>query len=96
VLGTCISAGGELAVVDVGLKALSVDHGPPAVDGADVVLVSDEHLTIRAAGAPLPRPGDRVTVWPSHVDPTVALHEQLHVVDDEAVLEVWPVDLRGW
>ena len=40
--------------------------------------------------------GDRVRVIPSHVDPTVAYHRHLHLVDDDDVLESWPVDLRGW
>jgi D-serine deaminase-like pyridoxal phosphate-dependent protein len=41
--------------------------------------------------------GDKVMVTPAHVDPTVAMHERLHVVDATgAVVDVWPVDLRGW
>jgi D-serine deaminase-like pyridoxal phosphate-dependent protein len=42
--------------------------------------------------------GDRIRLIPAHVDPTVAYHAALHVVDLEAgrVLETWPVDLRGW
>ena len=48
-------------------------------------------------GQPLPRVGDRVSVLPAHIDPTVAYHEAIHVVDEEdRVTEVWPVDLRGW
>jgi len=35
-------------------------------------------------------------VLPAHVDPTVAYHEFLHVVDGDAVVERWDVDLRGW
>jgi len=33
---------------------------------------------------------------PAHVDPTVAYHERLFLVEDDEVLDVWPVDLRGW
>jgi D-serine deaminase-like pyridoxal phosphate-dependent protein len=40
--------------------------------------------------------GDRVRVVPGHVDPTVAYHDRLHLVDGDDVAEVWPVDLRGW
>ena len=40
--------------------------------------------------------GDRVRVLPAHVDPTVALHAGLHLVDGDTVVETWPVDLRGW
>jgi len=94
VLATVISVSPRFAVADCGLKALGMDHGNPAVDGAKVWFCSDEHVTF-APERPL-RPGDRIRVWPAHVDPTVAYHERLHVVDGEDVVEVWPVDLRGW
>ena len=59
-----------------------------------------EHVTFAPdpeSAAPLSvRVGDRVRVWPAHVDPTVAYHEALHVVDGEDVLETWAIDLRGW
>jgi D-threonine aldolase len=100
VLGTVISAtapAGEMpgwAVADVGLKALGMDHGNPTVPGGQVWFCSDEHLTF-AAEEP-PAVGDRVRVIPAHVDPTVALHERMHLVRGEDVIETWPVDLRGW
>jgi D-serine deaminase-like pyridoxal phosphate-dependent protein len=44
--------------------------------------------------------GDRVRVLPAHVDPTVALHDRMHLVTgdgpDATVVDTWPVDLRGW
>ena len=94
VLATVISVSPRFAVADCGLKALGMDHGNPTVDGAKVWFCSDEHVTF-ASERPL-RPGDRIRVWPAHVDPTVAYHERLHVVDGEDVVEAWPVDLRGW
>ena len=42
------------------------------------------------------RVGDRIHVLPAHVDPTVAYHDQLYLVDGDEVVESWPVDLRGW
>ena len=91
-----VSSGGW-AVVDAGLKALGMDHGnPTVVDAGDCWFVSDEHITF---GTRAERPvavGDRVRVLPAHVDPTVAMHERMFVIDGEEVLDVWPVDLRGW
>jgi D-serine deaminase-like pyridoxal phosphate-dependent protein len=55
---------------------------------------SDEHITF--ATDPMPRVGDRVQVVPAHVDPTIALHERMHVVDGDEVMDVWEIDLRGW
>jgi D-serine deaminase-like pyridoxal phosphate-dependent protein len=101
VLATVISVNrGGWAVADCGLKALGMDHGNPSLaDGGLVWFCSDEHLTFSPAdGHPLPTVGDRIRVIPAHVDPTVAYHESLHVVDPatDRVVEVWPVDLRGW
>jgi D-serine deaminase-like pyridoxal phosphate-dependent protein len=101
VLATVVSVNPKgWAVADCGLKALGMDHGNPALaDGGTVWFCSDEHVTFAPAdGVALPAVGDRVRVLPAHVDPTVAYHAALHVVDDEReqVEEVWPVDLRGW
>ncbi|TDD51622.1 metal-activated pyridoxal enzyme [Saccharopolyspora elongata] len=94
VLGTVISASPKWVVADVGLKALGMDHGNPAIPGARVHFCSDEHLTFTPETPA--QVGDRVRVLPAHVDPTIALHERIHVVDGDEVVEVWPVDLRGW
>ena len=45
VVGTVISVGDGFAVADVGLKALGMDHGNPAIVGAKVWFCSDEHVT---------------------------------------------------
>ena len=85
------------AVADAGLKALSTDHGPPTIEGASVWFCSDEHTTFAPdEGSPLPAVGDRVRLLPGHVDPTVAVHDRLHLVRGDEVLDTWPVDLRGW
>ncbi len=96
VLGTVISVSPQWAVLDVGLKALGMDHGNPSVDGATVWFCSDEHLTYAPEGDERPRAGDRVRVWPAHIDPTMALHERVHVVEGDEVVDTWPIDLRGW
>jgi D-serine deaminase-like pyridoxal phosphate-dependent protein len=97
VLGTVISVRPQWAVLDVGLKALAMDHGNPSVDGALVWFCSDEHLTCSAnEGEPAPRLGDKVRVWPAHIDPTMAKHERVYVVDGDEVVDEWAVDLRGW
>ena len=88
---------GGWAVADGGLKALGMDHGGPAVVDHVLVYCSDEHTTFAAAeGRPLPAVGDRVRLLPAHVDPTVAYHERMYVVDGEDVLDCWDIDLRNW
>lgn len=101
VVATVLNTTPEYAVADCGLKALGMDHGSPAIEGADVWFCSDEHVTFATSDdGPHHRPGDRVLVQPAHVDPTVAYHDVLHVADgeglDAAVVDAWSVDLRGW
>lgn len=84
------------AVADLGLKSLGMDHGNPTLPGALVWFCSDEHTTFSAVEGGAFAVGDLVRALPAHVDPTVALHEQMHLVDGEQVLQSWPVDLRGW
>jgi D-threonine aldolase len=94
ILSTVISVSAGWMVADCGLKALGMDHGNPTVEGAEVWFCSDEHLTFKPGSAL--RVGDRVRVLPAHVDPTVAYHDSLYVVDGEEVVDRWDVDLRGW
>lgn len=96
VLATVISVSRDgYAVCDCGLKALGMDHGKPSMEaGHQPLLVSDEHLTF-AVGQPV-KVGDRLRVLPAHLDPTIAYHERMHVVEGEEVVETWAVDLRGW
>ena len=94
VLATVISVSPGYAVADCGLKALGMDHGNPTVQGAQVLFCSDEHITFAPDRAL--RVGERIQVWPAHIDPTVAYHERMYVVSGEQVLDIWPVDLRGW
>jgi D-serine deaminase-like pyridoxal phosphate-dependent protein len=94
IVGTVISASAHHAVCDVGLKALGMDHGNPKIDDADVWFCSDEHTTF--ASHTSVAVGDQVRVWPAHIDPTMAMHERAYLVDGTAVVDEWPIDLRGW
>ncbi len=92
VLATVVSSSPEWSVADAGLKTMGMDHGNPDVEGSTLWFLSDEHATF----AP-PRPvGDRVRLIPAHVDPTMAYHERMYICSGEDVIDVWPVDLRGW
>ena len=88
------------AVLDGGLKALSVDSGNPKLLGeGEVIFCSDEHTTITNGSW---RVGQRVGLRPSHIDPTIAKHEFIYLVEeieeslDAEVLETLKIDLRGW
>ncbi len=96
VLSTVISVSDGFAVCDAGLKSLTMDHGKPSLpsDVGEVWFCSDEHITF---GPTTPASvGQRVRISPAHVDPTVAYHEVMWVVDGEEIVDQFPVDLRGW
>jgi D-serine deaminase-like pyridoxal phosphate-dependent protein len=92
------------AIVDAGLKAVSVDSGLPEVVGDKRVRftkISDEHgvLTAETAGI-LPGYGEKLLVIPGHCDPTVNMHDFYVCVRGlntagAHVEAVWPVAARG-
>ena len=99
VLGTVISKSIDWLVIDVGLKSLGMDHGNPSVDGFDVLFCSDEHTTLatkKESKNTKVSVGDKLRVIPAHIDPTMAMHELAFLVRGDEVIDLWPIDLRGW
>jgi D-serine deaminase-like pyridoxal phosphate-dependent protein len=96
---TVVSVNDNIAVLDCGLKTLTIDHGNPKLPDdvpADVLFLSDEHTTLVIRDGWTAQPGDRVWVRPSHVDPTVNLHDRLYAYRGEEVVDVWDVAARGY
>ncbi len=97
VLATVISVNAKgWIIADCGLKALGMDHGNPSWDEGEVFFCSDEHITLAPRELSDWKVGDRVRIWPAHVDPTVARHEQFWLVDGDTVTDCWAIDLRHW
>jgi D-serine deaminase-like pyridoxal phosphate-dependent protein len=100
VLGTVISRPRPgLCVTDSGHKACTEDHGNPDVrdlPGASVLFLSDEHATIGIPADSGIKVGDHIRLWPSHIDPTINLHDVFYVLDGDAVVDVWPIAARGY
>ena len=100
VLGTVLSRSQpERCVTDSGHKACTFDHGNPSVkgiEGASVLFLSDEHAAIELPPESDIAVGDRIELWPSHIDPTINLHDVLYVVDKDEVVDRWPVAARGY
>ena len=98
------------AVLDAGSKSLFSERARPgfALEGYDgfgyirgapearIVNLSEEHGTVALPGdARFPGVGETVEIIPNHVCPAVNLHDELHVVDGDDVLEAWPIAARG-
>ncbi|MFT4773450.1 MAG: D-serine deaminase-like pyridoxal phosphate-dependent protein [Candidatus Azotimanducaceae bacterium] len=97
VLATVISVSPKgWIVVDCGLKSLGMDHGNPSWSGGKVLFCSDEHTTLSPTDLADWKVGDRTRLLPAHVDPTVAKHQQMWVVDGDTITDKWDIDLRFW
>lgn len=100
VLGTVISRPtAERCVADSGHKACTKDHGNPSVrdlQGASVVALNDEHAVIAIPHDCTLKVGDRIQLLPSHVDPTMNLHDVVYAVDGDSVVGMWPIAARGY
>jgi D-serine deaminase-like pyridoxal phosphate-dependent protein len=94
---------GVRAVVDAGLKALSIDSGMPTVVAADgqprpeaaYTRISDEHGVIELRGAADYALGEKLKLIPGHCDPTANLHEQYAGIRKGRVEAIWPITARG-
>ena len=76
-----------------------MDHGNPTIEGAQGLVLLRRARDVRAGGdgrCAASDVGDHVKVLPAHVDPTMALHERMHIVNGDDVIDTWAVDLRGW
>lgn len=91
----------DRAVVDAGLKSLSDDSGPARLADAPGWIyqhAGDEHGKLTPTGEPGRRElnvGDRVRLIPSHIDPTINLHEAMYAHRGGQIEAVWPVAARG-
>ncbi len=100
VLGTVLSRPRpEQSAADNGHKAVTQDHGNPdvkGIDGASVLFLSDEHATIALPSDSPLAVGDRIELWPSHIDPTINLHDVMYAIEGDDVVEIWPITARGY
>lgn len=86
-------------VADAGHKSAAKDHGlltVPDIEHATVVSMNDEHVTIRIPADSPVEVGDRLFLRPSHIDPTINLHDVLYAIDGDRVVDIWPVAARGY
>jgi 3-hydroxy-D-aspartate aldolase len=96
VLSTVMSRpSAEVAIVDAGLKASSVDSGMPTVWQKDLryTHASDEHGWVEGKG--VPAFGEKLLLVPGHCDPTIHLYDWYVCVRKGVVEDLWPITARG-
>ncbi|KAF4119547.1 D-serine deaminase, pyridoxal phosphate-dependent [Geosmithia morbida] len=98
-LATVISRQGPRQVtIDTGLKSLTTDSGLAECrdDRYEYGCLGDEHGSlVWNDGTPDLTIGDRVHMVPSHIDPTINLHDVYYAYRKGIIEEIWPVDTRG-
>lgn len=99
ILSTVLSKQGPCTVtIDSGLKSLTTDSGLAEAKDTRYTygVLGDEHGSLSwEPGTPGLNVGDRVEMVPSHIDPTVNLHDVYYAYRKGVVEEIWEVDTRG-
>jgi len=100
ILATVMSVpNSTVAVLDAGLKAVSVDSGMPTVygiEGVTYIGASDEHGKIVFADTSRPLAlGEKIKLIPGHCDPTVNLYDWFVGIRNDRVEALWPIAARG-
>lgn len=98
-LATVVSKQGERQVtIDTGLKSLTTDSGLSECKDQRYSYnqLGDEHGSLAwEEGSPSLKVGDRIEMIPSHIDPTVNLHDYYYAHRNGIIEEIWAVDSRG-
>ncbi len=111
VLATVISRPAtDRAVLDSGSKSLFAERARKAFALAEyegfgymraaprarITSLSEEHGVVHLPdGVDFPAVGEHVEIIPNHVCPAVNLHEELHLIESDEVVETWPIAARG-
>jgi D-serine deaminase-like pyridoxal phosphate-dependent protein len=106
VLATVVSRPApDRLILDSGSKALAAERlnaltsGFGMVEGHPELRIErlyEEQAIVRSDGPCAIPVGARVRVVPNHACAAANLHAEMLVVDDDAVVDVWPVEARGW
>ena len=102
VLGTIISRAGEMAVLDVGRKAIGIDRTLPELVGGGAAIryehgehfIHEEHTAIVLDAGSALDVGDRVELISGYAPTTVNFYDIYYVVDGGRIVDVWPIEAR--
>ncbi len=108
VLATVISRPSpERIVIDAGSKTLALDqgaHGKSSVKGfglvkghEDVIIerLSEEHGILKVSPDSPLQIGDKIEIIPNHACPVINLFDEVYLIRNEEVAEIWKVKGRG-
>lgn len=90
-----------LVTTDAGLKSFATEAGPPVIasgafEGASYFFFGDEQGGVMLGGPERSLvPGSVIRCMTPHCDPTVNLYDQFHVIEDDRLAAIWPIEARG-
>jgi len=89
----------NMAIIDVGRKALDTHYGLPKVKnpkGITVTGLSQEHGRIELSGeSDSLDVGDKIELWVPDANGTINLYHEFYVIRNGIVEAVWPIPARG-
>ena len=97
--GRVISKPKKQICLDLGYKALASEMPHPRLhflnlDAGELINHSEEHLVLGCSHADRLSAGDLIYALPTHICPTMALHEEVYVVEDGKIKATWKVEAR--
>lgn len=97
--GRVISKAGKRICLDLGYKSLASEMPHPRLHFLDLDVDelsnhSEEHLVLQCIQGDKLKPGQLVYALPTHICPTMALHEEVYVVEDGRITGTWKVAAR--
>jgi D-serine deaminase-like pyridoxal phosphate-dependent protein len=98
VLGTVISRQGNTIVLDSGRKSVGIDFVTPPLlrhPEGEIRYYAEEHCLVDFPGPPSLDLGDHAEIVPGYGPTTVNLYDVFHVLENDVVVDVWPVTPRG-
>ena len=98
VAGTVISRSANTVILDCGRKSVGIDFVMPPLVGrpdGEVRFYAEEHCLVDFAGTPSLDLGDVAEVMAGYGPTTVNLHDVFHIVENDVVTDIWPVNPRG-
>jgi D-serine deaminase-like pyridoxal phosphate-dependent protein len=96
----------ERAIIDAGRKSINIEITPPRVRGSasgdplrgdiEVKRLSAEHgeLKLEPSAQSL-KIGDRLELIPGYGDLTTVLHNTFYVLQNDRLVDLWPLSARG-
>lgn len=101
-LTTVISSNrSEHVTVDAGTKGIYFDKQtkPKIISPSDLLYdwngFGDEHGKVRSTANTLPKTGSVLELIVPHCDPTINLYDYFFITENDLVIDIWPIDLRG-